>query len=101
MATFYLLPPRPVLGARFASYLGQLFPGLNWSSVGWSDLVEMLDTATSRHKDVYFIYREDLPEGEEPRRALAENFGAETGDEVVEVAIAPESVGMPCRRWQL
>jgi len=101
MSTFYLLPPRPLLGARFADYLRTLFPGLDWSSIGWQDLVEMLNAAASRHPDVYLVYREDLPEGDEPARALADSFGAEAGDEVVEVCTGPEPGGMNARRWQM
>jgi len=101
MSTFYVLPPRPLLGARFADYLQTLLPGLDWSPNGWPDLVEMLSAAASRHSDVYVVYREDLPEGEEPGRALADGFGAETGDEVIEVCAAPEPGGMSARRWHI
>jgi hypothetical protein len=101
MSTFYLLPPRPLLGARFAAYLRTLFPGLDWSAAGWPDLAELLGAAASHHADVYVIYREDLPEGEEPARALADGFGAEAGDEVVEVCTGPTPGALTTRRWQL
>src|SRR5260370_2717489 len=100
MSTFYLLPPRPLLGARFADYLRTLFPGLNWADAVWPDLAEMLGAAASRHPDVYVIYREDLPEGEEPARALAEGFGAEAGDEVVEVRPGAAPGGLTARHWR-
>ena len=35
--------------------------------------------------DVYVIFREELPEGEELLTALRDGFGAEPGDEIVEV----------------
>jgi len=101
MSTFYVLPPRPLMGARFASCLHTFFPGLDWSRIGWPDLVEMLNAAASRHPDVYLVYREDLPEGEEPAHALAASFGAETGDEVVEVCTVPQSGGMKSRHWRV
>jgi hypothetical protein len=101
MSTFYLLPPRPVLGARFADYLSTMLPGLNWAGLGWPELVEMLSAAASRHQDVYFVYREDLPDGQEPAQALTESFGAEAGDEVVEVDPGFNRGPANTRRWQL
>ena len=32
MSRFYVLPPRPDLGERFASFLRLLFPGLDWDA---------------------------------------------------------------------
>ena len=63
MSTFYLLPPRPCLGECFASFLQGLFPGLTWDH---SVLAETLTAAASRHADVYLVFPEELPEGEEP-----------------------------------
>jgi len=45
MSTFYLLPPRPYLGERFAAYLQGLFPGLQWDSAAWANLAEGLAAA--------------------------------------------------------
>jgi hypothetical protein len=45
------------------------------------------------------VYREDLPEGEEPERALTDGFGAEAGDDVFEVSAGP--AGMTARHWQV
>jgi hypothetical protein len=101
MSTFYLLPPRPLLGAQFAAYLRTMFPGLDWAAPAHPDLAEMLGDAASRHPDVYVIYREDLPEGEEPARAMAETFGAEAGDVVVEVRTGPAPGGLTARHWQV
>jgi hypothetical protein len=99
MSTFYLLPPRPLLAARFADYLTGLFPGLDWARTNWAELTDVLDAAAGCHPDVYVVYREDLPVGEEPAQALANGFGAEPGDEVVEVGSGPG--GLPARRWYL
>src|SRR5262249_38282485 len=101
MSTFYLLPPRPMLGARFADYLETLFPGLDWADNRWTELAEVLGAAASRHPDVYVVYREDLPEGEEPARALADGFGAEAGDQVVEVLPGMGPGGLTTRSWQV
>jgi hypothetical protein len=101
MSTFYLLPPRAQLWARLADYLHTLFPGLDWSRNGSSELVETLSAAASRHPDVYVVHRDDLPEGEEPAQALANAFGAEAGDEVIEVSAGAAPGALSARRWQL
>jgi hypothetical protein len=99
MSTFYLLPPRPLLGQRFGEFLASMFPGLTWDRSVWSDLAEALGAAASCHPDVYVVYREDLPEGELARN-LSHFFGAQAGDEVVEVNTSnPAEVSM--RRWRL
>jgi hypothetical protein len=99
MATFYLLPPRPFLGQRFAGYLNSMFGGLEWSSRSWIDLAEKLGAAVEEHPNVYVVYREDLPEGEDTAEALTAGFGAETGDEVIEVQLAGRLGEMTSRRW--
>ena len=97
MSTFYLLPPRPLLARRYAEFLKPLFPGLDWSRVSWADLADAVGALAGAQPDTYVVFREDLPDGEEPGRALVDGFGAEAGDEVVEVrAGAPQEVA---RRW--
>lgn len=85
MSVFYLLPSRPLLGERFADYLGTLFPGLEWPSRAWSGLGDTLADVATRQPDVYVIYREELPEGEDTLAALADGFGATAGDEIIEI----------------
>src|SRR4051794_21130541 len=97
MSTFYLMPSRPELGEKFTGYLQALFPGLDWSSANWGELAELLGEAATRHPDVYVVFREELPESEDPAAALAEGFGAEPGDTVIEVGPG----GSTARRWQL
>ena len=101
MATFYLLPPRHFLGRCFAGYLQTVFPGLEWTGPSWSNLADTLATTTEAHADVYVVYREELPDGEEVGRALADGFGAETGDEVVEVRAGARPGDLSVRRWRL
>lgn len=101
MSTFYLLPPRALLGARFSDFFRTMFPGLEWSRSAWAEIVETLSAVASRQADVYVVHRDDLPEGEEPAQALANGFGAEIGDEVIEVSAGTESGGLSARRWQL
>jgi hypothetical protein len=101
MSTFYVLPPRPCLGERFAAYLEGLFPGLHWESDLWSNLAEGLAAAATCHAGVYVVYREELPEGEDPAQALAHGFGAEPGDTVIEVRLADRPGGLAARRWHV
>jgi hypothetical protein len=45
----------------------------------------------------FVVYRDDLPLGEETALALADGFGAEPGDEVVEITLG----GSAPRPWGL
>jgi hypothetical protein len=91
MSTFYVLPPRPVLGERFAGFLQLVFPGLRWEAATRADLADVLGRTAAR-ADVFVVYRDDLPPDEPVARALVDAFGAEPGDEVIEVRPAG-----PCR----
>jgi hypothetical protein len=100
MSIFYLMPPRPFLGDRFADFLQTLFPGLAWDSVGRANLAEALGEAAARD-GVYVIYRDDLPREETPAQALVDGFGAEAGDEVVEVRPGARPGEVVTRRWRI
>jgi hypothetical protein len=99
MAIFYLLPPRPFLGERFAGFLQSFFPGLDWDGATRSQLADVFGAAVAGRPDVYVIYREDLPPGEPPAQALVDGFGAEAGDEVIEVRPGPRQGEVVARRW--
>jgi hypothetical protein len=101
VSTFYVLPPRPLLGEYFAGYLGTFFPGLDWTNTGWTELANILETATAQHVDVYVVFREDLPDGEELARALIDGFGAEVGDRIIEVRPGSKPGELAARRWRL
>lgn len=101
MSTFYLLPPRPLLADRFAAFLRPLFPGLDWDDSRRPGLTGALEAAVLEHADVYVVYREDLPEGRPVPQALADAFGAEPGDEVVEVHATGRPGELSTRRWRL
>jgi hypothetical protein len=101
VSTFYLLPPRAQVGARFAAYLQTCFPGLDWPAPGWAGLADLLAAAAADRPDVYVVYREELPEGEDAGDALASAFGAEPGDEVVEVLPTGKRGAADVRRWHL
>jgi hypothetical protein len=101
MSTFYLLPPRPLLGERFADYLQALFPGLSWDSARWPELADVLRAMTVLHSDVYVVHREELPEGEPAMEALVNGFGAEAGDEVIEIRAGVKPGEVTTRRWRV
>jgi hypothetical protein len=100
MSRFYVLPPRPELGERFAAFLQHFFPGLDWDSDMCVNLADGLGEAAACHEDVIVVYRDDLPLGEPVTRALVDGFGAEPGDEVIEIrptGRGPELGSRRCR----
>jgi hypothetical protein len=99
VSTFYLLPPRRFLAEHLASYMGGVFPGLDWNNS--SELVEALSAAASAHSDVYVVHREDLPHVGDVGEALAEGFGAEDGDEVIEVDVGTSAGKPTSRSWRV
>ena len=101
VSTFYLLPAKAVLGAGFAGYLGQVFPGLDWSVLPARVLTDLLGAAAAYHPEVYLVHRDELPDGDDLAGALADGFGAEAGDEVVEVRLGPTPGELQARRWRL
>jgi hypothetical protein len=100
VSTFFVLPPRPLLARAYAEFLATVLPGVSLSHVTWGDVADALAAVLRQGQDVFLLHREDLPDGEDPARALVDGFGAEPGDEVVEVP-ATVPVGAPVRRWRL
>ncbi len=101
MSTFYVLPPRPVVGERFAGFLQLVFPGLQWDAPMRINLANALGEAALSHPDVYVVYREDMPSGDSVTRALLDAFGAEPGDEVIEIRPVGRGIDMTVARWRV
>ena len=101
MSTFYLLPARLHLGQRFAELLTNLFPGTEWPQSDWRDLAEALGAAAMGQPDVYVIFAEELPAGECLEDALALSFGAEPGDEVIEVRPGRSLAEIAAQCWRM
>jgi hypothetical protein len=95
VATFYLLPPRPLLADRFADFLRSLFPDLKIERADPAVLSEFLEEIAGKQPAVFLVHREELPDGEDATTALRDHFGAESGDEVVEIR------GGTARRWHI
>lgn len=64
-------------------------------------MTELLTRVITAPGDVYVIHREDLPPGEGPLSALMNSFGAEPGDEVIEVHAGARPGEWTSRRWRL
>ncbi len=95
MATFYLLPPRACLEQAVGELLGKLLPGLPLPADAWDGISRHLAAVTGWPDDVFLVPRDELPDGD-PGAALAEGYGAEPGDRVVEVSLA-----RPPRVWSV
>jgi hypothetical protein len=94
MATFYLLPPRDCLEQAVGDLFGKLLPGLPLPADAWEALAQHI-AAAANWPDVFLVPRDELPDGD-PAAALAEAYGAEPGDRVVEVSLA-----RPPRAWAM
>ncbi|MBX9680716.1 MAG: hypothetical protein K2X38_18325 [Gemmataceae bacterium] len=101
MATFYVMPPRPLLGQRFGDFLSGMFPDQSWRSGDWADLAESLANAAEGHAGVYVVFAEDLAEDVAAQEALQRDFGAEPGDDVIEVRATRTLGDWNIRRWQI
>ncbi len=96
MATFYVLPPRECLEQAAADFLARVLPGVPAPPTAWEDLLALL---TQTLRGTFFVHREDLPAGGELADDLVAGFGAEPGDEVVEVGLATAAAPARVRRW--
>jgi hypothetical protein len=83
VATFYVLPPRPLIRDQLARSLAQWFPGLHIAGPQCDSIAEGLAAALDCSPNVFVVQREELPLGEKVHDAIIEHFGAEEGDEIV------------------
>jgi hypothetical protein len=101
MATFYLLPPRTLLADRLAVFLKSVLPGLEWIRVRPGDLADMLTVALADEHEGFLVHREELPDGEDVSAALCAGFGAQDGDDVIEVRAGQRGGELTTRRWRI
>lgn len=87
MATFYVLPSRHQLGQRCNEWLATLLPGVAWPRGDWPQLAEAFVSAVQDRPGVFVVFREDGDERLPLRSMLARDFGAEPGDDVVEIGM--------------
>jgi hypothetical protein len=104
VSIFYVLPPRPMVGDSFARFLQDFFPSLDWTAAERAELADQLVEMLTGRGDLYMLHREELPAGEPLPTVLRELYGAEPGDEVVEVRPIHGTGFRPdvaIRRWTL
>ena len=101
MSTFYVLPPRRFLGQHLVGFLAAWLPGLDWDAISRHELAELAAGIAARSADVYVLHREDVPDGEDVTAALIDGFGAQQGDEVIEVRAGVGPGGLSARRWRV
>jgi hypothetical protein len=99
MATFYLLPPRSVLETAFGDILTRLLPGLPLPVESWEAIIDRIASAAGWPDDLFLVPRDDLPPGESFGESLAAAFGAEPGDNVVEISLSRSPTTV--RQWIL
>lgn len=95
MSTFFILPPRECLELAVTDFLDRLIPGLPAPD----GLCERILDALSDQRDLFIVHREDLTGSGELAEELAEGFGAEPRDRVVEVGMPVGSAPAPIRVW--
>ena len=88
MATFYVMPPRHLVGQRYGDLLTSLFPGTRFSPWDWPELAESL-AGTIQGPAAYVVYREELDDDLSVRDSLLRDFGAALDDDVIEVRFGP------------
>ncbi|HVS36071.1 MAG TPA: hypothetical protein VMS17_10865 [Gemmataceae bacterium] len=101
MSTFYVLPPRPVLGDRLAAFLHAFLPGMDWDAAARSALADALAALAVGETDAFLIFRDDLPDGERVVQALLDGYGAGDDDEVVEVRLDGRAGEARAQRWRV
>ena len=102
MAVFYVLPPRSLLAQHFVCYLREVFPGLEWEMPTRIQLTETLESvAKTSRSDVFIVYREEIADEESTVRSLQDGFGAEEGDEVVEILSGGTAGELVAHRWSV
>lgn len=101
MAKFYLLPPRSVLAHHFVEYLRKIFPGLDWDIDTRENLTEALEAAATCQPEVFVVYREELPEQGSTYQSLVDAFGAEDGDEIIDIHAGGQPSELIAQRWNI
>lgn len=97
MSTFYILPPRECLEQAVTSFLDRLIPGLPVPE----RLCERIFENLGENPDAFLVHREELSGLAELSEDLAENFGAEPEDRIIEVGMPHGTHAAPVRIWTM
>lgn len=95
MATFYVLPPRECLEQAVADFSRRILPGVPLPETLWE---QFLAAVAAVQPNAFFVHREDLSGSGDTLADLADGFGAEPGDQVVEIALAVGTAPARVRR---
>jgi hypothetical protein len=101
MATFYVIPPRECLEQAVAEFLNRVLPGLPTDPRVTESILAAVEFEANRVDDVYLIHREDLPGLGRLDHDLREGYGAEPGDQVIEISATVGGCSASMRRSTL
>jgi hypothetical protein len=97
VSTFYLLPPRESLEGLANEFASRLLPGLPVAEQFWERLLnELVDG-----REIFILHREDLAGEGDLASELTEEFGAEPGDQIIEVGSISLQRPSSVRVWQI
>lgn len=97
VATFVILPPRELLEHAIHGSVEALLPGFPVPPGLWERILGEVIVGSEVHP----LHREDLPESDDIGTTLAEGFGAEPGDHVVETSLPRGRDPGPVRTWRV
>jgi hypothetical protein len=83
---------------NMAAYLEKLLPGLDWQGHQCDDLMEQVIAAAENGSGIFVLHLDEVPVGEDLQHVLADGFGAEAGDRVIEIDLNGKK---PVRAWRL
>jgi hypothetical protein len=99
--TFFLLPPRPLVGDHLMQLVGSWLPGLDWRADTGAILADLIGATAEEQGRACVLFREDLPDDLSVESALRDGFGAEPGDRVVEVRFTLRMGEANVRTWAI
>lgn len=88
MATFYVLPARPLFEQMMDRLLAEWLPTVPGPILPAEELTDLVRTHVERKAEIFIVYRDELPEGVDLIDGLRDAFGAENGDDIIELHLA-------------
>ncbi len=101
MAFFYLMPSRSTVGERFAVLLHEWFPGQAWDLQHPAELAERLAEGVQKRDDTFVVFQEDLADDLPIERVLQRDFGADVGDDVIDVRLGSHLLDTQSHHWRI